>query len=79
MPKRLQMTYVPQSRSPRVGCSSYSNRAIRERGLDLLRNLMTVMPDTKVIEDIHREIRVAAKQNANQKQSRIEIQNCILN
>ena len=51
----------------------------QREGVALLRNLMTVMPDTKVIEDIHKEIRVAAKQNANQKQSRLEIQNCILN
>ena len=50
----------------------------QREGVDLLRNLMTVMPDTKLIEDIHKEVRVAAKQNANQKQSRIEIQNCIL-
>ncbi len=51
----------------------------QREGVELLRNLMSVMPDTKVIEDIHQRIRLASKQNANQKQTRIEIQNCILN
>ena len=48
-------------------------------GIELLRNLLTTMPDTKVIEDIHKEVRLASRQNSNAKQSREEIQNVILN
>ena len=50
-----------------------------DAAIEIMKSMLLVVPDTKLIEDIHQKVRVDSKANANLNQSCAEIQNIIMN